>query len=115
MVECKKCSDWNKWKEAIEAELASLKKREVFSSVIHTPPRTFPVGFKWVSIRKRNENNEVLRYKARLVAQGFTQRPGIDFNEIYSPVISGITNQYLIPLAIQNHLSMQLMDVVTTY
>jgi hypothetical protein len=54
MVECKKRSDWNKWKEAIEAELASLKKREVFSSAIPTPLRTFPVGFKWVFVRKRN-------------------------------------------------------------
>jgi hypothetical protein len=31
MAECKKCSDWNKWKEAIEAELNSLKKRKVFT------------------------------------------------------------------------------------
>jgi hypothetical protein len=45
MVECKKCSDCNKWKEAIEAELNSLKKRKVFTDVIPTPPRTFPVGF----------------------------------------------------------------------
>jgi hypothetical protein len=55
-----------------------------------TPPRTFPVGFKWVFVRKRNENNEVVRYKVRLVAQGFTQRPDVDFNEIYSPVMNGI-------------------------
>jgi hypothetical protein len=115
MVECKKRSDWNKWKEAIEAELASLTKREVFSSVIPTPPEIFPVGFKWVFVRKRNENNEVVRYKARLVAQGFTQRPGIDFNETYSPVMSGITFRYLISLAVQKRLSMQLMDVVTAY
>jgi hypothetical protein len=49
MAECKKRSDWNKWKEAIEVELASLTKREVFSSVISTPPKTFPVGFKLFS------------------------------------------------------------------
>jgi hypothetical protein len=49
------------------------------------------------------------------MTQGFTQRPGIDFNETYSPVMSGITFQYLISLAVQNHLSMQLMDVVTAY
>jgi hypothetical protein len=73
------------------------------------------MGFKWVFIRKRNENNEVVRYKARLVAQGFTQRPGIDFNETYSPVMSGISFRYLISLAIQKRLSMQLMDVVTAY
>jgi hypothetical protein len=68
MAECKKRSDWNKWKKATEAELALLTKREVFSSVIPTPPKTFPMGFKWVFVRKWNENNEVLRYKARFVA-----------------------------------------------
>jgi hypothetical protein len=72
MAECRQRSDRIKWKEAIEAELDSLRKREVFSKVIPTPPRIYPVGFKWVFIRKRNENNEVVRYKARLVAQQFT-------------------------------------------
>jgi hypothetical protein len=76
MPECKGRSDWNKWKEAIEAKLNSLKKRKVLIDVITTPPRIFPVGFKWVFIRKRNEDNEVVRYKARLVAQEFTQRHG---------------------------------------
>jgi hypothetical protein len=56
-----------------------------------------------------------VRYKARLVAQGFTQKPGIDYNETYSPVMNGITFRYLISLAVQNHLSLQLMDVVTAY
>jgi hypothetical protein len=93
------------WKEAIEVELNSLKKRKVFTDVIPTPPRTFPVWFKWVFIQKMNENNEVVRYKARLVAQGFTQRLGIDFNETYSPVMNEITFRYLISLAKQNHLS----------
>ncbi|WVZ79985.1 hypothetical protein U9M48_027505 [Paspalum notatum var. saurae] len=113
MAECKTRLDWIQWKEAIQAELASLTKRGAFTYAIPTPPRVFPVGFKWVFVRKQNENNEAVRYKARLVAQGFTQRLGIDFNETYSPVMSGITFRYLISLAIQNHLSMQLMDVVT--
>ena len=80
-----------------------------------TPRGIFPVGYKWVFVRKRNENNEVVKYKARLVAQGFTQKPGVDFNETYSPVMSGITFRYLISLAVQNRLFMQLMDVVTAY
>ena len=83
--------------------------------MIPTPHKTFHVGFKWVFVRKKNENKEVVRYKARLVAQGFTQRPGIDFIETYSPVMSGITFRYLISLAVQKRLSMQLMDVVTAY
>jgi hypothetical protein len=68
-----------------------LYKREVFSEVILAPKGTFPIGYKWVFVRKRNKNNEVVRYKERLVAQGFTQKPDIDYNETYSPVMSDIT------------------------
>jgi hypothetical protein len=56
-----------------------------------------------------------VRYKVRLVAQGFTQRPNIDFNETYSPIINGIIFCYLISLAKEKHMSLQLMDVVTAY
>jgi hypothetical protein len=91
MTVCKQRLDWIKWKEAIETELDSLRKREVFSKLIPTAHRTYPVEFKWVFIQKRNENNEVVRYKERVVAQEFTQRPDIDFNETYSPVMNGIT------------------------
>jgi len=50
MSECKKHSDWNQWKEAIEAEIASLYKKEVFSEVMPTPHGIFPVGYKWVFV-----------------------------------------------------------------
>jgi hypothetical protein len=88
MIECKKYSDCNKWKETIEAKLNSLKKRKVFTDVIPTPPRTFPIGFKWIFIQKRNENNEVVRYKVRLVAQAFMQRTRVEFNKTYSRVMN---------------------------
>jgi hypothetical protein len=50
MAEFKKYSDWNKWNEAIDVELSSLKKRKVFTDVISTPSRIFPVGFRWVFV-----------------------------------------------------------------
>ena len=56
-----------------------------------------------------------MRYKARLVAQGFSQRPGIDYVETYSPVVDAITFRYLINLAVHEKLEMRLMDVVTAY
>ena len=37
------------------------------------------VRYKWVFVRKKNEKNEFTRYKTRLVAQGFLQKPGIDY------------------------------------
>ena len=42
-------------------------------------------------MKKRNENDEIIRYKARLIAQGFSQRPGIEYEETYSPVMDAIT------------------------
>jgi hypothetical protein len=69
--ECRRGNDWPMWKEAIQAELNSLAKREVFGPVVQTPEGVLPVGYKWVFVRKRNEKNEIVRYKARLVAQGF--------------------------------------------
>ena len=67
--QCKQRNDWPKWKEAIEAELISLSKREVFRPIVRTPEGVKPVGYKWVFVRKRNEKGEIARYKARLVAQ----------------------------------------------
>ena len=66
-------------------------------------------------MRKRNEKNEIQRYKARLVAQGFSQRPGVDYEETYSPVMDAITLHYLISFIVHEQLEMHLMDVVTTY
>ncbi|BBH05089.1 Disease resistance protein CC-NBS-LRR class family [Prunus dulcis] len=113
--ECTQRQDWPKWKDAIQAELNSLEKRSVFGHIIPTPPNVNPVGYKWVFTRKRNEKNEISRYKARLVAQGFSQRPGIDYMETYSPVMDTITFRYLISLAVSEKLEMRLMDVITAY
>ena len=89
-------------------------KRKVFGPVVRTPEGVKPFGHKWVFIRKRNENNEIVRYKTRLVAQGFSQRPKIDYDETYSPVVDSTTFRYLISLVIQKGIDMHLMDVVTT-
>ena len=69
----------------------SLAKREVFGPVVQTPSDVKSIGYKWVFVRKRNDRNEILRYKARLVAQRFSQRPGVDYEETYSPVMDAIT------------------------
>ncbi|KAJ9541904.1 hypothetical protein OSB04_028410 [Centaurea solstitialis] len=113
--ECKQRNDWKKWKEAIEVELNSLSKREDFGPIGKTHLGIKPVGYKWVFVRKRKENNEVVRYKARLVTQGFSQRPGIDYMKTYSPVVDSITLRYLMSLAVHQSLDMRLMDVVTAY
>ena len=74
-----------------------------------------PVGYKWVFVRKRNEKNEITRYKAHLVAQGFSQMPGIDYEETYYPIIDTITFRFLMSLVVNENLEMRLVDVVTAY
>ena len=66
-------------------------------------------------VRKRNDKNEIVRYKARLVAQGFSQRHGIDYDETYSHVMDIITFQYLISPSVSEGLDMRLMDIITAY
>ncbi|XP_074337293.1 uncharacterized protein LOC141674488 [Apium graveolens] len=74
-----------------------------------------PVGNRWVFVRKRNERNEIVRYKARLVAQGFSQIPGFDYQEAYSPMMDGVTFHFLMGMACMEKLETHLMDVVTAY
>ena len=113
--ECCSKHDWSKWKETIQVELDYLAKHKVFGPVVPTLNDVKPVGYKWVFVRKRNDKNEISRYKARLVAQSFSKRPGIDYDETYSPVMDIITFQCLISLPVSEGLDMRLMDVITAY
>ena len=113
--ECRYRNDWPKWKEAMQVELNSLTKRKVFGPIVQTPEDVKSVEYKWVFVRKHNENNEIIRYKAWLVAQGFSQRPRIDYEETYSPIMDTITFPFLISLIVPKGLDIRLMDVITTY
>ena len=95
--------------------MTSFAKCEVLGHVVQTPKDVKPVGYKWVFVRKRNKNDEIVRYKAQLVAQDFSQRPNIDYNETFSPTMCVITFRFLIGLLVSENIDMRLMDVVTTY
>ena len=113
ITECHQRQDWPKWEEAIQTELSSLAKRDVFGPIARTLDNVKPVGYKWIFVRKRNEKNEVVRYKARLIAQGFSQRVGIDYDETYSLVMNTITFRFLISMTVSKKLEMRLIDIVT--
>ncbi|KAL2632227.1 hypothetical protein R1flu_016913 [Riccia fluitans] len=115
MEEAKKSTDWREWRAAINVELESLQKCRVFGAVQETPPGFNPVGYKWVFVKKQNDKGEVVRFKARLVAQGFTQRYGLDYIDTYSPVMDHITFRYLINFSVHHQLCLHLVDIVTAY
>jgi len=70
--EAKRRSDWLKWEEAIRVELRSLEANKMWS-VVERPKDANVVSSKWVLRIEKNSAGEVEKYKARLVARGFTQ------------------------------------------
>lgn len=77
--------DGKLWKEAMVDEMESLHKNEAWDQVELSAGRK-PIGRKWVFKKKTNAEGKVEKYKARLVAKGYSQVPGIDFGDIFSPV-----------------------------
>nr|GEX24561.1 retrovirus-related Pol polyprotein from transposon TNT 1-94 [Tanacetum cinerariifolium] len=61
------------------------KSKEVWS-LVDCPKGVRPIGTKWVLKNKKDERGIVIRNKARLVAQGHTQKEGIDYDEVFAPV-----------------------------
>eukprot|EP00253_Pinus_taeda_P035393 PITA_35393 len=91
--------DGKLWKEAMVDEMASLHKNEAWD-LVELPAGRKPIGSKWVFKKKTNAEGKVEKYKARLVAKGFSQVPGIDFGDIFSPVAKVTSIRLLLSIAV---------------
>nr|GEV20612.1 putative ribonuclease H-like domain-containing protein [Tanacetum cinerariifolium] len=74
------------WIEAIQEELLQFKLQDVWT-LVDLPYRKRVIGLKWVFRNKLDERGIVIRNKARLVAQGHTQEEGINYDEVFAPVV----------------------------
>eukprot|EP00253_Pinus_taeda_P036673 PITA_36673 len=90
--------DGKLWKEAIVDEMASLHKNEAWD-LVELPARRKPVHSKWVFKKKTNPEGKVEKYKAWLVAKGYSQVPGIDFSDIFSLVAKVISIRLLLSIS----------------
>jgi hypothetical protein len=113
--EAKQQPDWPQWELAIHSEIDSLISREVFGPIRPAQPHEELTGYRFTFVKKRNAAREVIRHKARLVARGFTQIPGRDYDLTYAPVMDIITYRYLVAFSLQHKLCMHQLDIVTTY
>ncbi|XP_070054094.1 uncharacterized protein [Nicotiana tomentosiformis] len=73
------------WTQAMQYELDQFDKNQVWE-LVPKPENATVVGTKWVFRNKLNEEGKVVRNKARLVAQGYSQQEGVDYDEIIAPV-----------------------------
>lgn len=73
------------------------------------------IGCKWVFAVKRDHLGKVERFKSRLVAKGYAQRFGINYNETFSPVARYSSIRLVIALAVEYKMYMHQMDVASAY
>lgn len=102
------------WKRAMQEEYDSLIGNHTWK-LVNLPHGRKTIKCKWIFKTKTDEMGEIARYKARLVAKGCSQRPGIDFNETYSPVVRYSSIRFLVSIAAQHNLNIYQMDAITAF
>ena len=102
------------WSKAVKEEFESLVNNQTWE-LTELPPEKNIVGSKWVFKHKRDADGNIIRYKARLVAQGYSQEYGLDYDEVFAPVAK--FNSIRSVLAIANELDLEVhqMDVKTAF
>lgn len=106
--------DATEWQKAMKDEYDSLMSNKVWK-LVDRPKNTNIVKCKWVFKVKNDAAGNFVRYKARLVARGFTQKEGIDFHDTYSPVVRHSTIRILFSLANEFDLNIDHVDVTTAF
>ena len=113
--------DSAQWRAAIDVELGAMEKHRVWK-VVPLPPGKRAIGSRMIFDRKRADTidgvalpDNTRKYKARLVAQGYTQIPGIDFKLTYAPVCKYATLRTVIASVANDGLCMKQFDVKTAF
>jgi len=108
LAKAKRRLDWPQWEKVIQEELATLNTAGTWR-LEEAPPGANVIGSKWVFKAKKDAAGNIACYKARLVAQGFSQIGGVDYDDTYAPVAKLASSRAIIAMA--NHLGMELHQV----
>lgn len=104
----------DKWMEAMTDEMSSLKDNHTWE-IVPKPNNKNVIGCKWTFKLKRDANGIVQRYKARLVARGFSQKFGQDYDEVFAPVVRQSTLRTLLSVAGVKKMTAVHMDVKSAF
>ncbi|KAK1667726.1 hypothetical protein QYE76_055885 [Lolium multiflorum] len=103
------------WVDAMHEELNNFKRNKVWTLVEKPKECRNVIGTKWIFKNKQDEFGNIVRNKARLVAQGFSQVEGIDFGETYAPVARLESIRILLAYASHHNFKLQQMDVKSAF
>ncbi|CAA7042916.1 unnamed protein product [Microthlaspi erraticum] len=107
--------DSDKWMNAADDEMDSLRKNETWKLVDRVKTQR-AIGCRWIFTRKAGiVGVENPRFKARLVAKGYSQKEGIDYQEIFSPVVKHVSIRFLLSAVVHFNMELQQMDVKTAF
>lgn len=102
------------WKRAMQEEMQSLHENHTYE-LVELPKGRRALKNKWVYRIKTEDSSSKPRYKARLVVKGFRQEKGIDFEEIFSPVVKMSSIRVVLGLAAVQDLEIEQLDVKTAF
>ncbi|KAK1609668.1 hypothetical protein QYE76_033341 [Lolium multiflorum] len=102
------------WREAMEQEYQALLRNATWT-LVPPPPRVNIIDSKWVFKVKKHSDGTIEHYKARLVARGFRQRFGLDYEDTFSPVVKPTTIRLLLSLAVTRGWSLRQLDVQNAF
>lgn len=103
-----------KWGEAMKEEINRLKELDIWT-LCDRPQGKTVIGSTWKYKIKTNADGEIVKHKARLVAQGFAQKYGLDYHETYSPVVKRKTIRLMLALGVEKGWSCEHVDVISAY
>ena len=104
----------NDWLVAMQEELNSFERNQVWS-LVKRPTKHNVIGTKWIFKNKQDENGIIIRNKARLVAQGYSQVEGLDFGDTFAPVACIESTHILLAYAAFNGFTLHQMDVKSAF
>jgi transposase InsO family protein len=113
-AEAMKRPDAAMWELACEGEKRQFEAMGVYE-VVPRPQGKKVVGSKWVFRQKRGPDGTIQKYKARVVAQGFTQVEGVDYDETFAPVAKLSSLRAILALAAELNWEVHQMDVKSAY
>ena len=102
-----------RWEQAMEDEMKSLSSNQTWD-LVQLPKGKKALHNKWV-YKLKEEHNGSKRYKARLVAKGFQQKAGIDYSELFSPVVKLNTIRSVLSIVAVENLHLEQLDVKTAF